>query len=195
MKDIPLDKGFETMKRKLMDRTGKPLSEWIDLVNSIPIYKTSELTRYLKSEYGISTGYAGFIIYHAKQAKTGFIPNEEDLLEIQYRGKEHWRPLYEQLTKEVLRFGDDMEISPRSGHVSLRTKVQFAMLTPGSKSRFEIGLKLGDITPSNILIRFPNAGMCTHRIILTCLEDITQEVYDWLRKAYEFSLHRPESFK
>ena len=53
-----------------------------------------------------------------------------------------------------------------------------------SKTRFEIGINLKGQEPSGKLLLSGNA-MCTHKMNLTAIEEIDQEVIDRLRKAYE----------
>ena len=84
----------------------------------------------------------------------------------------------------ISKFGNDIEIAPKIANVSLRRKKQFALLHPVTKTRFEIGINLKGQEPSGKLLPSGNA-MCTHKINLTGIDDIDQEVFDWVRKAYQ----------
>jgi hypothetical protein len=87
---------------------------------------------------------------------------------------------------EILLFGNDIEIAPKNAYVSLRRNKQFALLQPATKTRFEIGIILKGQLPSGKLeaITASNA-MCSHRINLAGIEEIDQEVMDWIKAAYD----------
>jgi predicted transport protein len=173
------------MISNLQQKTGKSLAEWIEIINQQPFTKTSDKVKYLKSTFGLGHGYAGLIIYHAKVEAAGKSDNPEELLEKQYQGKEQLKPIYDKLLSEVIKFGADVEIAPKNSYVSLRRNVQFAMLTPATKVRFEVALKLKNQEPNGILEALPKNGMCTHRIKLSSVEDISNEVIGWLKAAYD----------
>jgi len=180
-----IEKAWESMIANLQAKTGKTLEEWVEIINQQPLTKTSDKVKYLKSAYGLGQGYAGLIIYHAKIAATGKADSPEELIAKQYSGKEHLKPIYDKLLKEVKKFGADVEVSPKNSYVSLRRNVQFAMLTPASQIRFDVAIKLKNQEPIGILEALPTSGMCTHRIKLSSIEDITSEVLNWLKAAYD----------
>lgn len=179
-----IEKAWESMISNLQKKTGKSLAEWIEIINQQPLTRTSDKVKYLKSAYGLGHGYAGLIIFHAKVEAAGKSDSPEELIEKQYQGKEQLKPIYDKLLSEVLKFGADLEIAPRNSYVSLRRNVQFAMLTPATKLRFDVALKLKNQEPDGILEALPRNGMCTHRIKLNSIEDITGEVINWLQAAY-----------
>jgi hypothetical protein len=59
------------------------------------------------------------------------------------------------------------------------------MLNPVTKTRFEVGINLKGQEPKGKLeAEKPNA-MCSHKIKLTDLTEIDQEVIEWLKAAYD----------
>ncbi|HRY84060.1 MAG TPA: DUF4287 domain-containing protein [Candidatus Cloacimonadota bacterium] len=179
-----MDKAWESMLRNLEAKTGKPIADWIKIINAQPFTRTSEKVEWLKKEHHLTHGYAGLVIYQAKLAAQGGPDDPEELVRKQYLGKEKLRPIYDKLVELVLGFGDDVEILPRNSYVSIRRKVQFAMFSPATKERFEIMLKLKNQEPKGILEALPKPSMCTHRIKLGSLEELTPELIDWLKEAY-----------
>jgi len=169
----------------LQTKTGKSLEEWIEIINQQPLTKTSDKVKYLKTAFGLGQGYAGLIIYHAKIQAAGKADTPGQLVAKQYSGKEQLKPIYDKLLSEIQKFGNDIEVSPKNSYVSLRRNVQFAMLTPATKVRFEVALKLKNQEPNGILEALPKNGMCTHRIKLSSVEDISNEVLGWLKTAYD----------
>ncbi|HNX36847.1 MAG TPA: DUF5655 domain-containing protein [Candidatus Cloacimonadota bacterium] len=185
MSENKIDKAWASMAHNLEKKTGKNLDEWIRIIDAEPLTRTSDKVKFLKKEYGMGQGYAGLIIYNSKIRAAGGPDSPETLIERQYTGKEQLKPIYDKLIAIAEGFGDDLEVAPRNSYVSLRRNVQFAMLTPASKVRFDLALKLKDQPAEGILEELPAAGMCTHKIKINKLEDITPEVIAWLKLAYD----------
>lgn len=60
------------------------------------------------------------------------------------------------------------------------------MLIPATKTRYEIGINLKGHPAAGVLeIDTKTNGMCSHKIHLTNESEITSEVIDWLKTAYE----------
>lgn len=174
------------MVSNLHKNTGKTLDEWIAIVSKEKFSKHGEVISFLKEKHGLTYGYANLVAHKLKGSDSGSAENKDDLIEKQYKGKEHYRPLYDRLLAEILMFGNDIEVAPKNAYVSLRRKKQFAMLQPATKTRFEVSLNLKGHEPQGRLeaVTASNA-MCSHRINLTDVAEIDREVIDWLRLAYE----------
>lgn len=183
---MDIDKAMQNMIDNLHKNTGKSLEQWIAIVQKENFSKHGEAMNFLKETHGLTHGFANLIVHKAKGTDAGSAENKDDLIEKQYAGKEHFKPLYDKLLGEILTFGEDIEIAPKNAYVSLRRKKQFVLLQPATKSRFEIGIILKGQEPAGKLeaILTPNA-MCSHKINLAGIEDIDQEVTGWIRKAYD----------
>ena len=181
-----MDKAMQTMIENLHMNTGKTLEQWTNIVKKENFAKHGEVIKYLKDNYGLTHGFANLIAHKAKGSDADSTENKNDLIELQYKGKEHFKPLYDKLLHEIQVFGGDFEIAPKNAYVSLRRKKQFAILQPATKTRFEIGIILKGQEPKGKLevINTPNA-MCSHRINLADIKDIDQEVIGWLKTAYD----------
>ena len=81
--------------------------------------------------------------------------------------------------------GSDVEIAPKKASVSLRRKKQFALITPATKTRIDLGIALKGFEPTARLEAY-NA-MCSHRVRLESADDFDEEAKDWLREAYSRS--------
>lgn len=180
-----MDKATLTMIENLHKNTGKSLEQWTDIVKMENFAKHGEVIKFLKDKHGLTHGFANLIAHKAKGSDADSAENQNDLIELQYKGKEHFKPLYDKLLCEIKVFGEDFEIAPKNAYVSLRRKKQFAILQPATKTRFEIGIILKGQEPQGKLeaINTPNA-MCSHRINLSELKDIDKEVIGWLKVAY-----------
>lgn len=181
-----MDKAIETMIANLRKNTGLSLEQWIEDVNKKGFAKHTEAVKYLKEERGLTHGFANLIVHKAKGSDADSKQDKNDLVAGQFKGKEHFRPVYDQLIKIVTAFGNDVEIAPKNTYVSLRRKKQFAMLTPATKTRFEVGVNLKGEKPKGKLeaITASNA-MCSHKINITDLNDVDEEVVSWIKLAYE----------
>jgi len=177
---------MQTMIENLHLNTGKTLEQWTHIVKKENFAKHGEVIKFLKENYGLTHGFANLIAHKANGSDADSAENKNDLIELQYKGKEHFRPLYDKLLHEIQLFGGDFEIAPKNAYVSLRRKKQFAILQPATKTRFEVGIILKGQEPKGKLevINTPNA-MCSHRINLAELKDIDKEVITWLRAAYD----------
>jgi hypothetical protein len=179
-----MDKAEQTMLDNLQKNTGKSLDEWINIVKGKSFGKHGEIMKYLKEDVGLSHGFANLIALKTLKSDAGSVENKDDLVQAQYKGKEHFLPVYEKLVAEIKKLGNDIEFAPKIANVSVRRKKQFALLHPITKTRFEIGINYKGQEPNGKLLASGNA-MCTHKINISTLEDIDTEVLDWLKQAYQ----------
>lgn len=67
-----------------------------------------------------------------------------------------------------------------------RAGKKFAILQPSSANRFDIGIKLKGVAPTE---RFEAAGswnaMVTHRVRISDPEQVDDELLAWLKRAYD----------
>ncbi len=181
-----MDKAMQTMIENLHKNTGKTLGEWIEIVKKENLAKHGEAMSFLKEKHGLTHGFANLIVHKAKGTDAGSAENQDDLIEKQYKGKEHLKPVYDKLMAEIGKFGADIEIAPKNAYVSLRRKKQFAILQPATKTRFEIGINLKGQQPSGKLESIYTANaMCSHKINISDVSEIDTEVIEWIKAAYE----------
>ncbi len=167
-----------TMLANIPEKTGKPLDEWIAIIRASGLEKHGEIMKLLKGEHGVSHGFANLIVSKAKE--TG---EEVDLVAAQYSGaKADLRPLYEEIVKFAQSLGSDIEVAPKKASVSLRRKKQFALVTPATKTRIDLGLALKGDAPHGRLETY-NA-MCSHRVRIENSADFDDELKGWMKEAY-----------
>lgn len=167
-----------TMIANIPEKTGKPLSEWIGLIAASGHEKHGAILKFLKDEYSVTHGFANLIASKARD--TG---QEVDLVATQYSGdRATLLPLHDRIIEYVKTLGDDVEIVPKKASVSLRRKKQFALITPATKTRIDLGLALKGDNPT-VRLEVYNA-MCSHRVRLTSQTDFDSEVEVWIKDAY-----------
>jgi len=175
-----------TMIANLAEKTGKSLDEWIEVARSSSLEKHGQIVKELKSAHGLSHGYANLVALHT--LRSGLPDDSADsLVDTQYSGpKVDLKPVYDALVKAVSDFGNDVDISPRKTYVSLRRSKQFGLIQPSTKNRIDVGIKLPDTAPGERLEASGSFNaMVTHRVRVSAVEDIDDELLGWLRAAYE----------
>lgn len=173
------------MEKGLEEKTGQPLEHWIKVVEASKIEKHKAIIDFLKSEHGFTYGFANFVAMKARKADAGS-HDAEDLLKNQYTDKEVLIPIYEKLIEEISSFGDDITRAPKKDSVSMIRKKQFALIKPATKTRIDLGLKLkGKPETDRLGSSGPFGSMCTHRVQLTDVNAVDQELINWLKEAYE----------
>lgn len=180
-----MESADKTMMNNILKNTGKPFDYWLELVKKKNFARHNEIIKFLKDEHGFTYGYASLVALKSKGTDAGSI-DSFTLIEKQYKGKEHFKALYNNLISEIKKFGEDVEIAPKTSYVSVRRKRQFAILQPSSKKRFEVQLNLKDQPAEGILESITGANsMCTHKINLDENSKVSKEVIKWLKTAYQ----------
>ena len=86
----------------------------------------------------------------------------------------------------IMSFGDDIELAPKKGYVSVRRSKQFAMLQPSAAGRIDVGLILpGEPAQQRLEIAAGFNTLFTHRVRVTGLGDIDADLIGWLHRAYD----------
>lgn len=143
-----IDEMTNTTLQNLESKTGKNLNEWIKSTNNSPTTKHKEIIDYLKTEYGLTYGYANLIALKTREAKDDQAPTGDALIKAQYSGnKSDLRQIYDAIIAQVNNFGKDIEVAPKKSYVSLRRNKQFAILQPSTKTRIDVGINLKGRAP------------------------------------------------
>ncbi len=176
-----------TMIKNLKEKTGKSIDEWVELAKRTGATAHGKIVAALKSEHGLTHGYANLIAHTSLQsAATHLADQGTDLVADQYKGpKAALRPIYDRLAAAIAEFGTDVEFSPKKGYVSLRRSKQFAILQPSTSARLDVGINLKGTPPTP---RLEPSGsfnaMVSHRVRVAKLEDVDAELIAWLNAAY-----------
>jgi predicted transport protein len=180
-----MDKVTQTMLENLKDKTGHSLDEWKAVIVKKKFAKHGEIVKFLKEEHKVTHGYASEIALKVLASDAASAADSDDLLESQYKGKEHLKPYYDRLIAEVQKFGGEFEIAPKKTYVSLKRKKQFVIFNPASKTRFEIGFNLKSVEPKGELEAEKPNGICSHKINLAAITEIDKEVIEWIKMAFD----------
>ena len=178
-----MDEMVQKMFASIEEKYGKPVSYWVQLIQSSGLEKHGERVNLLKKEHGFAHGFANLVAHEAKNPVSEQTKSSTDeLLVEQYKGKEDLKEVYDQLISEVEKFGNDVEVAIKKSYVSLRRDVQFGIIQPSTKTRIDVGLVI-----KNEEVPYEKAGsfnsMCSHRIRMTP-EVPVKDVVKALNTAY-----------
>jgi len=176
----------QTQIRNIEAQTGQTLDALIAAGLATGLTKHKELQTFFSETYGLTYGNANVVAIFARDRLKGAAGEEANFVDAQYEGqKAALRPLYDTLIAAVRGFGDDVEAAPKRTYVSLRRKKQFALVQPGP-GRVDVGINLKGVAPDGRLEKSGSFNaMCTHRVRVSSLDDVNDELLGWLRQAYE----------
>ncbi len=167
-----------SMIANMPEKTGRPLEEWLAIVAASGLDKHGKIVTLLKSDHGMTHGFANLVA-----AKALADDKPVDLVAEQYAGpKAGLKPIHDAIVEFAKGLGADVEIAPKKASVSLRRKKQFALITPATKTRVDLGLSLKGDEAAGRLETY-NA-MCSHRVRLESAEEFDDEVRSFVAEAY-----------
>lgn len=177
-------KARQTYLQSIQAKTGKSAQELAALAKARGLTKARAVTDWLKDEYGLGYGHAGFVWYlmaHEEGRKT-----PDDRLGKLFAGKKsRWLEPFRNLEAQLSTFGPDVDTHANTTYVNLlREGKKFGIVQPTAE-RLDVGIKLKGVEAEG---RFEAAGdwnpMVTHRVKITEAQDLDDELLGWLRRAY-----------
>lgn len=177
----------QAMVANMPDKTGKSIDEWLQVLKGKEELKHGQLTKLLKTDHGLTHGYAQMIAHIFMGGIEAFNRDEDEEVRSQYAGaKESLRPWYDTLAKAIMEFGSDVQLAPKKGYVSFRRNRQFATIKPATKTRMDIGIHLkGDAGTDRLREQTASNAMLSHQVSINSQNDIDAELIGWLKLAYE----------
>lgn len=185
-----IEKGLETQLKNIQTKTGKSLEELSSLVQQSGLSKHGEIREMLKQKLGLGHGDANTLTHFALKsdgASAAQMTNAtvDDVVAAIYVGaKEHLRPIHDAVMTVIHPMGE-FEIAPKKGYVSLRRKKQFAMITPATNTRVEVGLNMKGVEGTERLLVQPPGGMCNYKVKLTSAAEVDAELIGWIAQAFQ----------
>lgn len=189
--------GVAMVQKAIQDlpaKTGRSLEEWLKLIKKSGARTEKERREWLKAEHGLGTNYAWWLAERAegKGGEDGdpqaYLKAAEQYVEKMFAGpKASLRPIYDALLKVGLGTGKEAKACPCQTIVPLYRNHVFAQIKPTTQTRIDIGFALKDMKATGRLIDtggFAKKDRITHRIPISSVKDIDDEVKHWLKVAY-----------
>ncbi|MCU0502624.1 MAG: DUF4287 domain-containing protein [Anaerolineae bacterium] len=187
-----VDQAYETQVKNIQIKTGKTTDELSAIVHNSGLTKHTEIRDMLMRELGLGHGDANALVHYVLQsdgeraAKAKGATIDDVVSELYSGAKAGLRPIHDKLMGEIDRFGP-FEIAPKKGYLSLRRKKQFAMIGPATNTRIEVGLNMKGVDATARLIELPAGGMCNYKIKVADIKEVDEELFAWVRQAYDSS--------
>ena len=174
------------MIASLKQKTGRTLDEWFEVVKAAGHTKHGQMMSLLKSEHGVSHGFANQIALRCVERLSPGTDDTGDPVAAMFEGnKAGLKPIYDAILKQIEAFGPDIDLAPKKGYVSVRRTKQFAILQPSTATRLDVGINLKGVDPSGRLEASGSFNaMLTHRVKVSKIEEVDDELVAWLRQAY-----------
>jgi hypothetical protein len=181
----------------LPEKTGKTFEQWLAFIKKSGPATEKERREWLKKEHGLGTNTAWWLAERASAGPMGiadedpesYLQAAEQYVEEMFASqKATLRPIYEQLLKLVFSLGKDVRVCPCKTIVPFYREHVIAQVKPATRTRIDFGFALKDTPCTGRLIDtggFAKKDRITHRIPLTSLVDIDEEVKRWLKIAYD----------
>jgi hypothetical protein len=176
----------EWVANLLKERTGQDVETWNARIRQQDFGDEQSLRRWLE-EQGV-TGYPqGLLVMERFGYPDFLVASSDELIDGQYRDRPQLRPILDALLARLADVGD-VTIQARKTYVSLVTpRRTFAAIQPTTKRRVDLGLRLSDQPLGGRIASASSmgSGQVTVRIGLTAVEEVDDEVGDWLQRAYD----------
>jgi hypothetical protein len=178
----------------LKEKTGRSLEEWVKFVNKSGPAGEKERKDWLRKEHGFAMYTAGWLVERAAgkgadmDNPAAYLESAQRYVEEMYSGKPALRPVYDALLQLGLGLGKDVKACPCQTMVPLYRKNVFAQIKPSTRTRIDVGFALGARGAEGSLIDtggYAKKDRITHRIAVSSIAEISDEVKKWLRTAYE----------
>jgi hypothetical protein len=179
----------------LPEKTGHSLEEWLEIVKKEGPPTEQQRRAWLKEKYNLGTNTAGWLAERAggkgweEDTPEGYLQQAEIYVQEMFAGsKAGLRPMYDELLKIGLNIGKDVKACPGKTIVPLYRNHVFAQLKPTTRTRLDLGFALGNMTvPARFIDTggFAKKDRITHRIPISSLDEIDDEVRHWLKIAYD----------
>jgi hypothetical protein len=169
-------------------RTGRTLEEWVGLVSGSGLDPLDQngVRRWLREVHGVPQNSQWTIADAAARAAGWERPSVEEYVDGQYTGaRAALRPVFDVVRAVAEALGDDVVVEGRSTYTPFVRRRQFAAAAPATATRLDLGLRLPDPPASDRLRPATSPGQATHKVALTAVEDVDDELRALLRAAYE----------
>jgi hypothetical protein len=172
---------------QLERQTGEGVEAWNRRIKAAGPVDEPALRAWLKQEHDV-TGYPAMLLAWETFGYPDFLTaTADELVDAQYADRPDLRPIFDAVIAAVSALSG-AEIQARKTYVSLVSpRRMFGLVQASTKKRVDLGLRLDDVEPHGRLLLAKSLGSdrVTRRLALESVEDLDDEVLDWIRRAYD----------
>ena len=182
------DEMLNAVAASLAERTGRPLDEWVGLVQQAGLDPLDQgaVRRWLRSVHGVPQNSQWAIADAAARAAGWVPPTVAEYIDAQYAGaKAGLRPIYDTLAAILTSLGDDVRAEGRSSYTPFVRARQFAAVVAATRDRVDLGLRFTDPPASGRLQLAQGPGQATHKLALRSVPEVDDEVRQLIELAYQ----------
>lgn len=192
---------IESMKLK----TGRSLEEWLSLVQRDGPRDEADRRAWLKKEHGLGANAAGWLAHRScghmedtDDPQTYLTAAKRYVEDMYAEKKAGLRPIHDRLLRLARELGDDVKICPCMTMVPFYREHVFAQVKPSTNTRIDLGFALKGASKKIPKRLIDTGGLAkndriTHRIPLTSVAEIDDEVRAWLKIAYDLDAPKKKS--
>ena len=182
---MDIDAALQSQLRNIEAQYGHSVEEWRALIAASGRQRHGEIVTWLKSEHGLAHGAANRLALVALAGDAAAATPAAAVDELYGGSRAGLLPIHRRLTDTIDSLGDDVEVLPKKGYLSLRRRKQFAMIKPAAK-HVDLGLILpGEPETERLESAATFNALFTHRVRVRSEADVDGQLTGWLRQAYE----------
>ena len=169
------------------EKTGKSLEEWLSVVKVQGLSKKMEIVNWLKSEHKLNHMQAGFVAGIYLNNGKPVYSDEDNLVENQFVNCEAMRPLFDAISKKILKDFPGSQLIPKKTYLSFTAIREFAAINVRPKE-IRLGIDLGDESFTESLQKAKLTGpmaRISHMLIFTDIKQFDKLVSGYLKKSYD----------
>jgi hypothetical protein len=180
---------------ELKEKTGRSLDQWMKHIKKEGPDTEAERRDWLKAVHKLGTNTAWWLAERTAgtggwdDTPDGYLKQAEMFVKEMFADKKAaLKPIYDELLELGLVMGKDVKACPCKTIVPLYRNHVFAQIKPTTAKRIDMGFALHDTKVTGRLIDtggFAKKDRITHRIPITSVVEIDDEVKHWLRVAYD----------
>jgi hypothetical protein len=180
-----VEQGLASQLRNIETTYGRSIDEWIAVIEASGLTRHGDIVRMLKVDHGLTHGAANRVALVAIDALHPASAASDPETSLYTGDRRALLPIHARLMAILNAFGDDVEVAPKKGYLSLRRRKQFAMIKPAAK-HIDVGIILpGRAVGGRLESAATFNALFTHRVRVRSVAEVDDELGAWLRDAYD----------
>lgn len=181
---------------ELKQKTGRNLDEWCALIQNEGPKDMAARRDWLKSNYKLGTNTAWWLAERADGQPTwdespeAYLAIAPTYVDEMFSGvKAAMRPIGDALMRMAKEVADDIMFCPCKTMIPFYREHVIAQIKPSTRTRIDFGLSFGADVPFTTRLKdtggIKKKDRITHKVEVTSLDDIDQQLRKWLKMAYD----------